>query len=102
MKNTEKDKLRGIIKSCVEDVWYGRRTMNPIENQTNLLMKRLLSIIESYANDYHKSKLAKVTDQDIEQWAKNNSISDVTERSMISGAKAMRNGEIKQYNKNNT
>jgi predicted nucleic acid-binding Zn-ribbon protein len=43
----EPKQLREIIKSCVEDVWYSRRSLNPIKDQTDLLMERLVPILES-------------------------------------------------------
>lgn len=44
---------------------------------------------------YHQAKMKEVTDEDIELYARRNSLSEVTERGMIEGAKAMRDGKIK-------
>ena len=44
---------------------------------------------------YHKSKMAEITDEEIEKWARANSLSSITEQAMIKGAKAFKNGEIK-------
>lgn len=37
----EKEKLREIVKKSVEDVWYNRRSMNPVADQTELLTEAL-------------------------------------------------------------
>jgi hypothetical protein len=44
---------------------------------------------------YHEAKMKEVTDEDIELYARRNSLSEVTERGMIEGAKAMTDREIK-------
>lgn len=36
-----KEKLQEIIKKSVEDVWYNRRSFNPVEEQTNLLTEAI-------------------------------------------------------------
>ena len=37
----DKEKLREIVKKSVEEVWYNRRSMNPVEDQTELLTEAL-------------------------------------------------------------
>ena len=37
----EKEKLREIVKKSVEDVWYNRRSFNPVADQTELLTEAL-------------------------------------------------------------
>ena len=43
----EKDKLREIIKKSVEKVWYGMRSMNPVEDQTNMLTEMIWDELQS-------------------------------------------------------
>ena len=37
----DKEKLREIVKKSVEEVWYNRRSMNPVADQTELLTEAL-------------------------------------------------------------
>jgi hypothetical protein len=37
----EKEKLREIVKKSVEDCWYNRRSLNPVEEQTEFLTEEL-------------------------------------------------------------
>lgn len=37
----EKNQIREIVKKSVEDVWYNRRSMNPVEEQIELLTEAL-------------------------------------------------------------
>lgn len=36
MKNF-KDNLKNIVKKATENVWYGRRSMNPVDEQTEII-----------------------------------------------------------------
>ena len=37
----EKEKLREIVKKSVEDVWYNRRSFNPVADQTEHITEAL-------------------------------------------------------------
>lgn len=37
----EKEKLREIVKKSVEEVWFNRRSMNPVADQTEFLTEAL-------------------------------------------------------------
>jgi hypothetical protein len=37
----EKEQLREMVKKSVKEVWYNRRSMNPVEDQTELLTEAL-------------------------------------------------------------
>ena len=49
--------------------------------------------------EYHKAKMSEITDEDIEKWADTQCLIEpmrgYSKASMVSAAKAMRNGEIK-------
>jgi len=37
----EKEKIREIVRKSVEDCWYNRRSLNPVEEQTEFLTEEL-------------------------------------------------------------
>ena len=37
----EKNQIREIVKKSVEEVWYNRRSMNPVDDQAELLTEAL-------------------------------------------------------------
>ncbi|MFW6225792.1 MAG: hypothetical protein ACOC3V_02385 [bacterium] len=37
----DKDKLEEIIRKSVEDIWYNRRSMNPVEEQVKILTENI-------------------------------------------------------------
>lgn len=49
-----KDELREIVKNAVEDVWYNRRSLNPVEDQTNQLTDSIWSKLYNDDKDENK------------------------------------------------
>ena len=47
----EKDKLREIVKKSVEKVWYEMRTVNPVEEQTNILTEMIWDELQNQQNN---------------------------------------------------
>lgn len=50
---------------------------------------------------YHEAKMKEVTDEDIELYARRNSLSEATKHGIIEGAKAFRDGKIKHKENGN-
>ena len=42
-----REELTTIIKASVEDVWYNRRSLNPIKEQTELLVEKLYPLLDN-------------------------------------------------------
>ena len=59
----------------------------------------IFQAMQEYAEEFYKSKLAEITDEDIEKWVddeiKKEPMLGYSRAMMIYSAKAMRNGEIK-------
>ena len=49
-----KKKLAEIIRKSVEEVWYDRRSFNPVEDQITILTEQLSTLID---NSYSKEDL---------------------------------------------
>jgi len=47
----DKEDLRKIIKKEVEDVWYNRRSLNPVEDQTDRLTEKIWEAISNISWD---------------------------------------------------
>lgn len=60
-----KDDFTTIIKSSVEDVWHGRRSMNPVEEQTNLLVEKLWPV---FTENENTEKIQKIQNE-IKNWS---------------------------------
>ena len=46
----KKEKLREIVKKSVEKVWFEMRSVNPIEDQTNILTEMIWDEIKPDKN----------------------------------------------------
>ena len=42
-----KEQFTAIIEDSVKDVWYGRRSMNPVKDQTELLVEKLYPLLNN-------------------------------------------------------
>ena len=51
-----KEQFEAIVKSTCEDVWYGRRSLNPVKEQTDLIVERLYPLFENAT--LHAQKIA--------------------------------------------
>ena len=70
--------------------------------QDRKLAKEILdkfNAMQDYGEAYHESKMKEITDEDIELYARRHSLSEATERGIIEGAKAFRDGLIKHKEK---
>jgi hypothetical protein len=47
----EKEKIREIVKKSLEEVWYNTRSMNPVEQQTEILTENLYNELSHNKND---------------------------------------------------
>lgn len=52
----DKNKLESIIRKSVEDVWYNRRSMNPIEDQIKELTENIWYELTAEPNEKNKEK----------------------------------------------
>ncbi len=61
-----KEDFTKIIKSSVEDVWIGRRSLNPMKEQTEMLVESLWPIISN-----HKDQTQRVQElqDEIKKWS---------------------------------
>lgn len=51
----KKEELKAIVKKATESVWYNRRSMNPVEEQTELITDVLFEALKQ-ANGAEKSE----------------------------------------------
>ena len=71
----EKEKIREIVKKSVEDCWYNRRSLNPVEEQTEFLTEELYKALHqppvSSSNTLNQCTCSKCTGlPDIESFYK--------------------------------
>jgi hypothetical protein len=50
INDMDKEKLESIVRKSVEDVWYNRRSLNPVEEQTKALTDVIWSELEQRLN----------------------------------------------------
>jgi len=62
----DKEEFTKFIKLSVEDIWYGKRSMDPVKEQTEWLVKSLWPL---YANQEDPSQRIQNLQDDIKKWS---------------------------------